>query len=100
MDLQNDSVVGWDRQFHGIEVHTLEMTAVFVRKPPSRSVNQDPAHRLGSHRVKLLTILPPHISLRREPEPCLVNQRSCLQRLPRSFLSHPKAGYATEFVIH
>jgi hypothetical protein len=62
-------------------------------------VDQYPAHRLGSSAKKVSTALPVLVTHSDQTKPSLMNQRSRLECMAGSFMSHIVAGEFTQFLI-
>ena len=63
-------------------------------------VHQDAAHELSRNGKEVRSILPLNLPDIDQPEICLLDQDSRLQRMTRSFAPHPGSGEAMKFVVN
>ena len=63
-------------------------------------IDQDPAHGLGGGGEKMPPVVPMLLAAPDQPQPSLVDQCGRLERLPRSFLGHPRRGKFAQFLVN
>ena len=63
-------------------------------------VNEDAAHRLGGSGEKVCAIFPRGLIVAAEPQPGLVDQRRCLQRLTGTFARHLLRGQLAQLLVN
>src|SRR5262249_51527817 len=82
------------------KVHDLASPAAALRELAACPINENTPHRLRGGREEVSTIVESWRAGSHQAQPCFMNQRRWLQRMPGRFLCHFGGGQKAQFVVH
>ncbi len=87
-------------EVESIKGHAFHAAAMSLTVFPAGIVNEDAAHGFGGGGKEMCTVFPLRLVIAAEPQPRLVNERGCLQRLARIFTRHFLRGKFAKLFVH